>query len=63
VPFSQSELYGQKVAQAGSAAKFTQIDVDRFGHCSFEGQEVLAAFSRLWESIGPRPMALRTLAP
>jgi len=63
VPFSQSELYGQKVGQAGSTAKFTQIDVDRFGHCSFEGQEVLTAFSRLWESIGPRPIALRTLSP
>ena len=63
VPFSQSELYRQKVAQAGSSAKFTQIDVDRFGHCSFEGQELLTAFSQLWESIGPRPMALRTRTP
>jgi pimeloyl-ACP methyl ester carboxylesterase len=63
VPFSQSELYGQKVAQAGSTVQFTQINVDRFGHCSFEGQELLTAFSRLWESIGPPPMALRTLAP
>jgi histidyl-tRNA synthetase len=63
VPFSQSELYRQKVAQAGSSAKFTQIDVDRFGHCSFQGQELLTAFSQLWESIGPRPIALRTRAP
>jgi pimeloyl-ACP methyl ester carboxylesterase len=62
VPFSQSVLYGQKVGRAGATAKFTQLDVDRFGHCTFEAQELLGAFSRLWESIGPRPVALRALA-
>jgi hypothetical protein len=61
VPFSQSALYGQKVGRAGATAQFTQVDIDRFGHCTFEAQELLDAFSQLWVSIGPRPVALRTL--
>jgi pimeloyl-ACP methyl ester carboxylesterase len=58
VPFRQSQLYAAKAASAGFASRFTQIDVDRFGHCTFQAPELLSAFSQLWEKIGPRPAAL-----
>jgi pimeloyl-ACP methyl ester carboxylesterase len=63
VPFSQSELYAEKVSRAGASAQFTQIDVDRFGHCTFEAPEVLGAFSQLWEKMGPPPTAVAALRP
>jgi pimeloyl-ACP methyl ester carboxylesterase len=63
VPFSQSALYVAKVQSAGSTSRFTQINVDRFGHCTFEAPELLGAFSRLWEQIGPRPTAVTALDP
>jgi pimeloyl-ACP methyl ester carboxylesterase len=63
VPIRQSELYQNKVTQAGSASELTYIPVDRFGHCTFEQSELLSAFSRLEEQIGPRttvsPLASR----
>jgi pimeloyl-ACP methyl ester carboxylesterase len=58
VPFSQSALYADKAAAAGRSAEFTRIDVDRFGHCTFERPELLSAFSQLWDRIGPRSAAL-----
>jgi pimeloyl-ACP methyl ester carboxylesterase len=63
VPFRQSSLYAAKVDAAGSTARFTQIDVERFGHCTFETPELLGAFSQLWEQIGPRPATLATPEP
>jgi len=58
VPFNQSALYAGKVAQAGNGDRFTQIDVARFGHCTFEASELQGAFSQLWQKIGPPPSAL-----
>jgi len=58
VPFNQSVLYADKVAEAGNADRFTQIDVERFGHCTFEPSELQGAFTQLWEKIGPPPAAL-----
>jgi pimeloyl-ACP methyl ester carboxylesterase len=55
VPFSQAGLYAEKVQQAGSQERFTQIDVDRSGHCTFEAAELLSAFGSLWQQIDDRP--------
>jgi hypothetical protein len=52
VPFGQASLYADKVTRAGTTAWFSQIDVDRHGHCTFESAELLNAFSRLWEKVG-----------
>jgi pimeloyl-ACP methyl ester carboxylesterase len=57
VPFSQAALYGQKVGQAGASAWFTQIDVARHGHCTFEAVELLSAFASLWDRVNARPAA------
>jgi alpha-beta hydrolase superfamily lysophospholipase len=63
VPIRQSELYENKVNQAGSASELTYVPVDRFGHCTFEQSELLSAFSQLEKRIGPRtavsPLAIR----
>ena len=57
VPFEQETLYGAKVAQSGDAARLTQTGIERYGHCSFEANELLNAFSGLIEEI-PEPAAL-----
>jgi pimeloyl-ACP methyl ester carboxylesterase len=57
VPFSQAALYAEKVARGGAADRFTEIDVDRFGHCTFQGPELVSAFEQLWQKIGPPPAA------
>jgi hypothetical protein len=57
VPFSQAGLYDEKVRQAGSKELFTQIDVVRPGHCSFQADELLSAFSSLWQQIDGRSAA------
>jgi hypothetical protein len=53
VPVRQSQLYVDKVKQAGSTSEFTYVEIERFGHCTFDKQELLSAFSQLWEKIGP----------
>ena len=58
VPFSQAGLYAGKVVQAGATALFTQIDVARHGHCSFEAGELLSAFAALQQRVASRPAAL-----
>jgi pimeloyl-ACP methyl ester carboxylesterase len=51
VPASQSSDYGSKVNAAGAGSLLMQSTVDRYGHCSFEAPEVLAAFTKLWQKI------------
>jgi pimeloyl-ACP methyl ester carboxylesterase len=51
VPFAQSHLYQAKVQSAGKGSLFTQIDVDRYGHCTFEAAELLSAFSTLQQKL------------
>ena len=58
VPFEQQALYAEKVGEAGANSRLTQIEVQRYGHCSFEGAEVLGAFSNLIGRIA-QPLALR----
>jgi pimeloyl-ACP methyl ester carboxylesterase len=57
VPFGQAGLYAEKVRQAGSQELFTQLDVVRPGHCTFQAAELLGAFSSLWQQIDDRPAA------
>jgi pimeloyl-ACP methyl ester carboxylesterase len=52
VPFNQSSLYAGKVSQAQRSSQFTQVNIERHGHCSFEPDELLNAFGSLWERIG-----------
>ena len=59
VPFSQASRYSDKVALAGTTAWYSQIDVDRHGHCTFEAAELLGAFSELWAKVGRQPAAAR----
>jgi pimeloyl-ACP methyl ester carboxylesterase len=58
VPFRQQALYAAKVGGTGSSSRLTQIEVERYGHCSFEAAEVLTAFSNLMGRV-TLPMALR----
>ncbi|HET6777942.1 MAG TPA: prolyl oligopeptidase family serine peptidase [Gemmatimonadales bacterium] len=58
VPYEQQALYAEKVSGAGAGSRLTQIEVERYGHCSFEAAEVLGAFSDLIGRI-PQPLALR----
>jgi pimeloyl-ACP methyl ester carboxylesterase len=47
VPYWQAERYGEKVTAAGSAACLQQTPIVRYGHCTFQPLEVLAAFNAL----------------
>jgi pimeloyl-ACP methyl ester carboxylesterase len=58
VPFEQQARYAEKVTGAGSTALLEQIEVERYGHCSFEAAEVLGAFSNLIGRL-TQPLALR----
>jgi pimeloyl-ACP methyl ester carboxylesterase len=58
VPFRQASLYAAKVDQANQAARFTRIEVDRYGHCAFEAGELLNAFAALWEQVGTPPATM-----
>jgi pimeloyl-ACP methyl ester carboxylesterase len=52
VPFGQAGLYAAKVQSAGAGSEFSEIDVDRFGHCTFQPAELLDAFGRLRGKLG-----------
>ena len=54
VPFNQSELYGEKVGRAGTPALLTHNTIERYGHCAFQGVEVLSAFTTLMERVRAR---------
>jgi len=62
VPVRQSQLYSDKVSEAGSGSEFTYLEIERFGHCTFEKEELLSAFAQLWQKIGPGPSAASVLA-
>ncbi|MDF3052532.1 MAG: hypothetical protein K0S19_637 [Geminicoccaceae bacterium] len=57
VPFQQQALYAAKVAAVGASDRLTQVPIERYGHCKFEVEELLNAFSRLIEEI-PEPATL-----
>jgi pimeloyl-ACP methyl ester carboxylesterase len=52
VPFSQSVLYSAKLQTTGAASLFTQVDIARYGHCTFQSAELLSAFSTLQGKLG-----------
>ena len=58
VPFNQSQLYGDKVSQAGKTPLLVHHTIDRHGHCTFESLEVLGAFTALMERVRAQPAAL-----
>jgi len=47
VPFEQQSLYTAKVTRAGATSSLTQNAVERYGHCNFEANELIGAFSSL----------------
>jgi hypothetical protein len=47
VPYWQEPIYGLRVLFAGSLLRHVNIPVFRYGHCSFNQNELLAAFSTL----------------
>jgi hypothetical protein len=57
VPFSQEAGYAGVVASAGSSDFLVQQSVNRFGHCNFNGQEILNGFQSLilWVNFGIKP--------
>jgi pimeloyl-ACP methyl ester carboxylesterase len=57
VPFAQEPAFAARVQAAGAAAQLTQIEVARYGHCTFQESEVLGAFSTLVERVTGRPLA------
>jgi pimeloyl-ACP methyl ester carboxylesterase len=58
VPFEQEALYADKVAQVGATARLSQSSISRYGHCAFQGGELLAAFSTLIQKVGPPVAAM-----
>jgi len=58
VPFEQEALYADKVAQVGATARLSQSGISRYGHCAFQGSELLAAFSTLIQKVGPPVAAM-----
>jgi pimeloyl-ACP methyl ester carboxylesterase len=52
VPINQSHLYQAKVQAAGSSNFFSETDIDRFGHCTFQPAELLSAFNTLQSKVG-----------
>ncbi|HEX5574812.1 MAG TPA: hypothetical protein VFX42_02960, partial [Gemmatimonadales bacterium] len=52
VPFGQAALYSAKLQSTGAASLFTQIDITRYGHCTFQPAELLSAFSTLQGKLG-----------
>jgi pimeloyl-ACP methyl ester carboxylesterase len=52
VPFSQAALYSAKLQTTGAISLFTQIDVARYGHCTFQPGELLSAFTALQGKLG-----------
>jgi hypothetical protein len=48
VPFSQNERYTLKVLGTGDLDNYTSIPSLNFGHCTFDEEEVLAAFAILY---------------
>jgi pimeloyl-ACP methyl ester carboxylesterase len=53
VPVGHESLYAAKVSQAGASELLTQTAIERYGHCSFEAAELLAAFSTLRGKLQP----------
>ena len=47
VPLSNEHVYKQIVTDAGREDLLMQYEVDRFGHCAFTTEEMLAAFQDL----------------
>jgi pimeloyl-ACP methyl ester carboxylesterase len=47
VPFIHELLYLGMAIQSGHGANLTVLPVDRYGHCTFTGEEVLGAFTLL----------------
>jgi pimeloyl-ACP methyl ester carboxylesterase len=60
VPFNQAALYVAKLQPTGSSSQFAQIDVSRYGHCTFQPAELLSAFHQLESKLGSglQPVAL-----
>jgi pimeloyl-ACP methyl ester carboxylesterase len=53
VRLEQESLYADKVSHAGATARLSQSAVTRYGHCAFQGTELLAAFSTLVGKLTP----------
>jgi hypothetical protein len=57
IPFSHETVFGATVAGAGRASLLKQVQIDRWGHCTFTNAEVQAAFGSLvqWVETGVKP--------
>jgi len=57
VPVWHEPMYAAKAADAGRSTNLVQRTVDRFGHCTFTGTEMLTAFGQLvaWVELGVVP--------
>lgn len=47
VPYSHERIYAARALLAGSASNLTVLPVQRYGHCAFELNEILAGFGWL----------------
>jgi pimeloyl-ACP methyl ester carboxylesterase len=57
VPYWQETLYAQKIFKAGSASKHTQIPINRYGHCNFTTNEIIASFAILFYKVTHQELA------
>jgi pimeloyl-ACP methyl ester carboxylesterase len=61
VPFWHALLYRAKTLMTGSALKYINLPVARYGHCNFKSSEALAAFGLLvYRVTGQLPIAFRS---
>jgi pimeloyl-ACP methyl ester carboxylesterase len=57
VPFFHETVYAATVAAAGQSSMLLQRSINRYGHCTFTGPEMIGAFQALvgWVTTGVRP--------
>jgi len=58
VPYSHADYYRQKVDASGSSPLYTHFTVDRYGHCSFQPEEILAALTVLIDKVSSKQLVV-----
>ena len=57
IPFAHEAMFAAAVAAAGRSQLLVQQPIDRWGHCTFTGEEIQMAFGGLvqWVETGVKP--------
>jgi uncharacterized repeat protein (TIGR01451 family) len=60
IPYKHERLYSDKIEAAGRKALHWHLPVDRYGHCTFVPEEVVAAFTKMVEMVEKQAPDLST---